>query len=423
MSLNAKKSKLKSLAESFDEPVTFTVETKKGDDKIIPGIGQETKKNEQKTNEWTPTPASPSKAQHFWAKREPLTQKCKFFVLQCKPKGKPKGYRSYLFYYPPLYLQFNYQDAEQELITFNNKSHFYIEGRYLVIIDENNKETTFSIKKPEVKTFLELCVQNQDDVIASFFDFIIEMKDFPEISFLSLYFYEKAFEGNRFYYLLSFLPKELTTDEFFSNYIYAIDPFVDSFFEFLFDTFFISNKNQAIEKEPKDVFVFTLIHHVLRIDDNVTKGCKVQLDKTNSLFDTLINLLKMGQFNFRTKMILHILYSKTRQYIFDENTAFVLLSSVLVNEFLNHFMAKHNKEKYDLLKSIDKGSQGKMTLEQYNSYKECIKDFSNQPADFKPAVPGPKSIDGFKFIAKTAFMNPKVFQNIIKQHPIHDVLT
>ena len=422
MSLNSKKSKLSSLAESFDEPVTFTVESKKGDEKIIPAIGEETPKKGQNSKEWKPTPASPSKSQHFWTKREPLTAKCKFFIIQCKPKGKPKGFRCYLFYYPPLYLQFNFQGDQQELITFNNKSHFYIEGRFLAILDENNKEILFSIKKPEVKTFLDLCVQNQDDPIASFFDFVDEMKDFPEICFLSLYFYEKVLTGNRFYYLLTFLPKALMVDDFYSNYIYAIDPFIDTYFEFLFDNFFINNKNQKIEQEPKDVFVFQLVHHVLRIDDNVTKICKVQLDKTNKLFESLINQVGYGHFNPRTRMILHVLYAKTREYIFDENASFTLLSSVLVNEFLEHFKAKHNKEKYELLKTIEKGQKGKMTDKEYETYKYAIKLFSDQPTDFKPADAGPKSIDGFTFIAKTALMNPKVFKEIIQKHPIHDVL-
>ena len=413
MSLGTKKSKLSKLQQDLDEPVTLTVESVKGDSPIIPQFSTETHKiSEEK--EWKPTPALPSKSKHFWSKREPLETKFDFFLVLCKPEGKPKGYRTMFLYSPPLYSVYLNSGKDAELISFHKDAHFYIEGRFIVVIDEG-KEYMFSIKSDQ-KKFKDLLNTKFSDNLTAFFTYAKELNIIPDADYLTFYFYQKTIAVVPFYITFSHFPEQLFKDEFFNNFIYTIDPIIDTFFDAAFDAYY-KTCDKPVLFEPENVFVFTLIRNIFRIDDNVTKSFKPALDKCKNVLESFVSNLEALNFNNRTKMVLYLVYSNAAKH-FDANCAKSLLASVIINEFLRFIEDRDSKAKFLAMKSIKLNKRGQFTEYQFTRMKNALIYFEKQPQEFNPPAPSQKSYDGFKYLLSIATSNMALMLKVLKEHPV-----
>jgi hypothetical protein len=414
MSLGTKRTKLSKLHKEFSKPVTLTIEEAKVNSQNFDQNPSESHTKKVK-EEWKPTPALPSKARYFWNKREPLKSKFDFFIILCKPEGRPKGTRAVFFYSPPLYSVCVDSGIKAELIILGKDSHLYLEGRYLIVIDEG-KEYRFSIKSDQ-KKFAELLNKNFKNNLTAFYVYCKELNLAPEANYLTLYFYQKAVAQIPFYLTLGYFPTKVFTEAFFKNFMYAIDPFIDEFFDEAFYRYYKTCEEPVLFEPEEYVFVFDLIHNIILLDDALTKVIFPALERCNNVLETILSYIELCNINERTKMVLYLLYANTEMY-FDADCARSLLSSVVVNVFFRFFEVRNSKSKFAAVSSIRYNMKGKFNDNQFARFKTALSYYEKQPPNFTPATAGTRSYDGFKYLLDITFRNIRVMLKVLKKHPI-----
>ena len=368
-------------------------------------IQNDTKPSNTKTNQ-----SGPSKSKHFWRNRIEIDPTCQVFFALVKPKGAQQGSRVIFMYAPPLYAIFDQTKEELEMIPTTTK--FYLEGRFLILVN-NGRERAFSIKVDE-KRFYDLLSNKSKDKLLQFCYFCQLNRYLLPPVFLTNPFYNNVVNQDRFYVMLSHFPVDAFNREYMDNYVRAVDPMMDTVLEQLVRDF-LDPLEVDISKAPKNKFVFKFLHTVLRVDDTFG-NLKTGIEKSRKPQEALILGIESQQFNDRTKMALHILYSETAKHFPGMDTAGKLTASVIISSVVDYLLEKNLPSKVEAIQSIDGFNRGILSTTMYRRYVKSIDLFAQQPQFYQLTKKGTFSFESFVVLLHFVWSNINKFVFILEKH-------
>lgn len=402
--------KINSLSQFFSDSVHLKAENYDNhEEQETPVSAEEEKESIVEIPEKNELTKGPIKPTHFWRTRTPIDPSCKMFFSLVKPQGTQKGTRVLMLYAPPLYALFDQAIEELEMIPSSTK--FYTEGRFLILVN-NDKERVFSLKVDE-KKFYDLVTNKSTDTLLQFFYFCNLNKYLPPPIFLTNPFYSKVVNHTRFYVMFARLPTDMITKDVLDNFVRAIDPILDDVFVALIDDF-LRPLDVDLSVCPTNVFLFKVILTSLRIDDTFG-NVKSIIEKAKKPQEALVLSLESMQFNDRTKMVLHILFSETQKHFPNMNTAGKLTASIIIASIIDSLNEKNLSSKVEMLKAIDGFKCGGLSQSMYKRYINSLNAFKKQPPSFQLTRKGTYSYDSFVVLINFVWANAAKFVEILEK--------
>ena len=422
MSSNDEKlERISSLSEFFNNPIQLNIaHPNKSSNYLYPfqkdNEEKETPQNsvDERKDAKANVPAEAKKQKHTRKKRNEIDPNCKVFFALVKPRGTVKGTRVLFLYAPPLYALFNHKEEELEMIPTSTK--IYLEGRFLILVNNGN-ERAFSLKVDE-KRFSELVSNQSNDILLQFCYFCqVNHYLLPPV-FLTNPFYNQVVNQDRFYVALSHFPVESFSQKLLDHYVRAVDPLMDTVLERLVDDF-LDPIEVDISTAPRNKFVFNFILNVLNLDD-AFNNLKTAVEKSKRPQETFILAIESMQFNDRTKMVLHILYSRTEKHFPNMNTAGKLTASIILRSIIDYLLLKNLSSKVEAMQSLDGFQPGNLSPTMYRRYVNSLKAFANQPPFYQLTKKGTFSFESFVELLQFVWTNINKFVQILEKYPYYN---
>ena len=410
--------RISSLGEFFNNPIQLNIAHP---NKSTPYLNTFTRENdsqeqsknsvEEKNDSQQNSQSDAKKQKHSRKKRNEIDPSCKVFFALVKPKGTDKGTRVLFLYAPPLYALFNHKEEELEMIPTSTK--IYLEGRFIILAN-NGKERAFSLKVDE-KRFAELVSNKSNDILLQFCYFCqVNHYLLPPV-FLTNPFYNQVVNQDRFYVALSHFPVDSFSSELLDHYVRAVDPLMDTVLERLVDDY-LDPLEVDVSTAPAKKFVFNFILNVLKLDD-IFSNLKTAIEKSKRPQEAFILGIECMQFNDRSKMVLHILYSRTEKHFPNMNTAGKLTSSIILKSITDYLLEKNLPSKVEALQSLDGFKQGNISPTMYHRYVNSLKAFANQPPFYQLTKKGTFSFESFVKLLQFVWTNINKFIQILENNP------